>query len=89
MAHALGSEFRSRQAVVQPIMSVVKPKICCYGNASALFEAAARLIAERIVQQVEKRGTCRLALAGSTTPRPVYQRLAVTSTDRRNILIFY
>ncbi len=55
---------------------MVEPNICCYANASALVEAVARLIAKRIMEQVEERGNCRLALAGGNTPRPVYQRLA-------------
>ncbi len=55
---------------------MVEPNIRCYANASALVEAVARLIAKRIMEQVEERGNCRLALAGGNTPRPVYQRLA-------------
>ncbi len=82
MAHTLRNKLRFGQSGVRPIMSVVKPNIRTYANASALVESAARLIAERIMQHVEERGNCRLALAGGTTPRPVYQRLAQADLAR-------
>ena len=76
MADTLRNELRSRQSGARPIMSAIKPNIRCYADASALVEAAAPLLAQRIVQRIAERGNCRLALAGGTTPRPVYQRLA-------------
>ena len=57
-------------------MTVVTPDIRCYADVSALVEAAAQLLAKRIVRQLEETGECRLGLSGGNSPRPVYQRLA-------------
>ena len=93
MADTLINELRNRRPGAGPIMSVVKPNIRCYASASTLVEEAARLIAERIVQQVEERRRCRLALAGGSTPRPVYQRLAqadlARTIDWANVHVFW
>jgi len=37
---------------------------------------AARMIAERIVEAISKRGRCSIALAGGATPMPIYRALA-------------
>lgn len=58
------------------LISTPKPDIHCYETANALIESAAHLIAERIKQHIADHGSCRLALAGGNTPRPIYQRLA-------------
>ena len=63
-------------------MTVVTPDIRCYADVSALVEAAAHLLAKRIVRQLEERGECRLAIAGGNSPRPVYQRLAQADLTR-------
>ncbi len=55
---------------------MVEPDICCHTGVSALADAVARLIAERIAQWIKERGRCRFALAGGDTPRPIYERLA-------------
>ena len=93
MAHTLRNELRFAQSSVRPIMSVAKPNIRYYANASALAEAAARLISERIMRYVEERGDCRLALAGGTTPRPVYQRLVqadlAATVDWAHVHVFW
>lgn len=59
-------------------MSTLKPTIHSYKNATLLIDSAAHFIAERINQKILDQGSCRLALAGGNTPRPVYQRLAQT-----------
>ncbi len=46
----------------------------------ALPEEGARRIARRMRESVDVRGTCALALAGGSTPTPVYERLATLST---------
>jgi len=63
-------------------MTVVTPDIRCYADVSALVEAAAHLLAKRIVRQLEETGECRLAFAGGNSPRPVYQRLAQADLRR-------
>lgn len=45
-------------------------------DATALVERAAALLGAAIAAAVAVRGRCALALAGGSTPRPVYQRLA-------------
>lgn len=47
-----------------------------FPDAEALADGAAREIARRIEHAHSERGRCRLALAGGSTPRPVYERLA-------------
>lgn len=44
----------------------------------ALHEAAAEWVAEGIRVAVEANGSCRIVLAGGTTPRGLYERLAAT-----------
>lgn len=43
----------------------------------ALAERAARVVAQRLAAAVEARGTASLVLAGGTTPRELYHRLAL------------
>ncbi len=43
---------------------------------AAFVAAAAQHVATKIESTVADRGTCRLALAGGSTPRPVYEALA-------------
>jgi 6-phosphogluconolactonase len=55
---------------------VTGPNIRRFVDRNALCHGAARLVVEHIVEALAKRGQCRLALAGGSTPRPVYERLA-------------
>lgn len=48
-----------------------------------LADAAARQITEVIEDTIKRRGLCTLALAGGATPRPVYERMAVSSLAGR------
>ena len=52
------------------------PNIRRFADAEALSHGAARLVVEHVAQANAQRGQCRLALAGGSTPRPIYQRLA-------------
>ena len=56
--------------------SVVSPTIRRFVDAAALADAVAVEVVERIGQAIAERGDCRLAVAGGSTPRPVYERLA-------------
>ncbi len=51
-------------------------QILVYDDPAALADAAARYIAERAQVAVESRGSFAIALAGGSTPRAVYERLA-------------
>lgn len=52
-------------------------------NAPAAARAAAEHMAGRIRGDIARQGRCRLALAGGSTPRPVYERLAAPDLTRR------
>jgi 6-phosphogluconolactonase len=47
-----------------------------YPDADAMSEAAAAFVARSIERAVRRRGRCTLALAGGSTPRGCYERLA-------------
>ena len=46
---------------------MVEPDIRCHADVSALVDAVARVIAERITHWIKERGGCRFALAWSTS----------------------
>ncbi len=60
----------------------MRTEIQQFSNPSDLAERAARLISNGIQESVTKKGFCNLALAGGTTPRLLYERLA--SIDYKN-----
>jgi 6-phosphogluconolactonase len=47
-------------------------------DSASFADEAAKLILERIADSIRERGRCTLALAGGTTPGPVYQRMSVS-----------
>jgi 6-phosphogluconolactonase len=52
------------------------PLIRRFADPSALVEAAAADLVDRMAGAIAARGACRVALAGGSTPRPVYERTA-------------
>jgi len=62
-------------------------------EAPQLAEAAAEWIAAALEEDVRTRGRCAVALAGGTTPRPVYERLArepyVRRVDWRAVDVYF
>lgn len=56
--------------------STMAPSIHRHADPVALYDAAAEMVATHIRQAAEARGACRLALAGGSTPRPLYRRLS-------------
>jgi 6-phosphogluconolactonase len=61
-----------------------------FADQAALVRGAAEALAAAIGAAIEARGQCRLALAGGSTPRPVYQRLSlVTSIDWSAVHVFW
>jgi 6-phosphogluconolactonase len=56
---------------------------------AALAELAAREIAEMLVSAVHERGSASLALAGGTTPRAAYERLAGEPVPWRAVSIYF
>lgn len=52
------------------------PSVRRFADRAAFVEAAAADLVERMVDAIAARGTCRIALGGGSTPRPVYERIA-------------
>ena len=69
------------------------PTIRRFPDAAALARAAAEDLVELIARAITARGTCRLALAGGSTPRPVYDLLATAElasrVDWRRVELFW
>lgn len=59
-----------------PSSIVLPPVVQIYPDREALAEAAAERVAHLLTTAVEERGAASVALAGGSTPRPVYERLA-------------
>lgn len=76
MAGCVRNVLRFWQSDGDAHMNSVRPEIKCYVSVAELVDAAAFFIAERVTKYIEEKGRCRLALAGGSTPRPVYVRLA-------------
>jgi 6-phosphogluconolactonase len=62
-------------------------------DAPIVLEMAARFMACTIIRSIASSGTCRLALAGGSTPRGAYQRLAARDLsekiDWRRVSVFF
>jgi 6-phosphogluconolactonase len=59
-------------------------------NPDALAQRAAAWIAEAVRETVTRRGHCAIALAGGSTPAPVYRRLAETpELPWQHVLVFF
>ena len=56
---------------------------------AGLAELAAREMAQMLAAAVEERGQATLALAGGTTPRAAYERLATESVPWQSVSIFF
>jgi 6-phosphogluconolactonase len=55
----------------------------------SLARAAARAIADGIVEACARRGSCALALAGGSTPRRAYERLAAIDLPWRDVQVYF
>jgi 6-phosphogluconolactonase len=55
---------------------VIRPERIVVDDAARLADAAAEWIAAIVESATRHRGHCTVALAGGTTPRPIYERLA-------------
>lgn len=55
----------------------------------ALIERALGLVVERIQAAIAERGQCTIALAGGSTPKPLYQALANQSLPWENLQVFW
>lgn len=61
----------------------MRPELIVVEDRAALVQRSARWIADAVAGAIGERGRCSLALAGGSTPRPVYERLSEPSlTDR-------
>ena len=60
-----------------------------YPNRAALVARSLTLVAERIRQAIAERGACSLALAGGSTPKPLYEALAKEDLPWEKLHVFW
>lgn len=58
-------------------------------NKSVLIERSYLLVTEKISQAIANQDRCTIALAGGSTPKPVYEKLAQASLPWKKIHIFW
>ncbi len=68
---------------------VSSPCIEIYPDRVTLIQRAKDLMVERITQAIAQRGRCTLALAGGSTPKPLYQALATAPLPWENLHILW
>ncbi|AFY37367.1 6-phosphogluconolactonase [[Leptolyngbya] sp. PCC 7376] len=56
---------------------------------SELVKRALKISVNCIQEAIAKRGKCSIALAGGSTPKPLYEKLAAQNLDWNNIYIFW
>jgi 6-phosphogluconolactonase len=77
--------FASRKSMTKP-----KPKVIVAENREELVQAARELVLAAAARALAERGRFTLALAGGSTPRPLYQALAATpGIDWDRWLLFF
>jgi 6-phosphogluconolactonase len=59
------------------------------GDRAALVERARALVVEQIKMAIAERGQCYIALAGGSTPKPLYEALAKETLPWPNLHIFW
>ncbi len=62
-------------------MTAHDPQVHVEPSATQAVARAEQLVRTVLVDAVKERGVCTIALAGGTTPHPLYQRLAASATD--------
>ncbi|MEM8543827.1 MAG: 6-phosphogluconolactonase [Cyanobacteria bacterium P01_H01_bin.119] len=67
----------------------MQPKIEILADKSALVERGLTLVIEAIRQAIAERGYCTLALAGGSTPKPLYEALAKQDLPWDKLYIFW
>lgn len=60
-----------------------------HGDRAALVERALALVVERIQAAVAERGQCYIALAGGSTPKPLYEALAKANLPWPQLHVFW
>jgi 6-phosphogluconolactonase len=68
---------------------MTSPQIEILPDRDALVQRAVALVCDRIQQAVADHGYCTLALAGGSTPKPVYQSLAQRDLPWSKLYIFW
>jgi len=58
-------------------------------NKTALIDRGLLLVREKIEIAIQERGQCTIALAGGSTPKPLYERLATLSLPWDKIQVFW
>ncbi len=56
---------------------------------SELVKRALKLSVGRIEEAIAKRGRCSIALAGGSTPKPLYEKLAAQNLDWNKVYVFW
>lgn len=59
------------------------PLVQRFADRTAFVEAAAADLVDRMADAIAARGTCRIALGGGSTPRPVFERTAAADLSTR------
>lgn len=82
----MGARLRAaRPPAGGDILTARAPAVTVLPTPEDLYRTAAR----RIGQVISLRGVCAVALAGGTTPRPVYELLAEASLDWSRVQVFF
>lgn len=68
---------------------MTSPKIEIFPDQPALVQRAVGLVCDRIHQAVADHGYCTLALAGGSTPKPLYEALAQQDLPWQQLYIFW
>ncbi|MEM9537923.1 MAG: 6-phosphogluconolactonase [Cyanobacteria bacterium P01_E01_bin.42] len=68
---------------------MVNPSIEVLADKSAVVERATVLVLEKITAALEERGQCTIALAGGSTPKPLYEAIAAQSLPWEKIHVFW
>ncbi|NEP15553.1 MAG: 6-phosphogluconolactonase [Leptolyngbya sp. SIO4C1] len=67
----------------------MQPAIEALPDKSALIERARALVVEKVQAAIAQRGRCTLALAGGSTPKPLYEALAQADLPNDQLYLFW
>jgi len=70
-------------------VSQAAPTLHRFKDAAALFQAAAGVVRGRVAESIAQRGSCRLALAGGSTPLELHRSLRAESVEWPRVHVFF
>ena len=82
------SEYNTRRCRIFSLMGM-KKFIEILPDKSALIERAHSIVTEKIKEAIAERDLCTIALAGGSTPKPLYEALAEDSLPWSKIHVFW